>query len=196
MPNDAADSIWDEYDLRRVFPISSAQIIKLGKDPSTVVKLEDDIWHLGDDAYASALDVFHQLHCLNNLRKRAYGTFYNKTHADAEHEGLVEIHMNHCIDILFQAIQCSGNVNVGTMHYVETQPFPVVDWSINRQCIDFDRLTEWRKESTIDKDTYLSNMAKPEGVTGLPMPDAYWKMFPEEDPDGSHRMNPAKDTIM
>jgi hypothetical protein len=56
-----------------------------------------------------------------------------------------EIHVNHCVDILVQALQCSSNVNLITMHWVDTQSYPYPDMSINRQCVNFDKLTEWRK---------------------------------------------------
>ena len=79
MPNAAADEVWEEWEITRVFPISRSDLIQLGKDPLTAVKLEDENWGLGDDAYASILDVYHQLHCLNSLRQIAYGEYYNMT---------------------------------------------------------------------------------------------------------------------
>lgn len=56
-PNPEADDVWDEWELTRVFPITKSDIVRLGKDPSTATKLEDEIWHLGDDAYAAIFDV-------------------------------------------------------------------------------------------------------------------------------------------
>lgn len=50
----------------------------MGKNPDTVAKLEDEIWGLGDDAYVAALDIFHNLHCLNTLRQAAYANYYNQ----------------------------------------------------------------------------------------------------------------------
>lgn len=74
-PNPEADAIWDEWELTRVFPITKEDVLKIGKDPSTVAKLEDDIWGLGDDAYAAIFDSYHQIHCLNSLRHIAYGNY-------------------------------------------------------------------------------------------------------------------------
>lgn len=67
LPNDDADDKWAEYELLRVMPVPRKTIVKLGKDPETAVKLEDDMWGLGDDAYGVVFDVYHQLHCLNRL---------------------------------------------------------------------------------------------------------------------------------
>lgn len=38
-----------------------------------------------------------------------------------------EIHLNHCIDMVLQTLQCSGNVNLITLHWVETQEYPFPD---------------------------------------------------------------------
>lgn len=65
-PNPAADSIWEEdIELIRPIPVTREQILKMGKNPDTVAKLENDVWGLGDNAYVAALDIFHNLHCLN-----------------------------------------------------------------------------------------------------------------------------------
>lgn len=132
MPNTETDKIWEEWEITRVFPISRAALVRLGKDPLTAVKLEDDLWGLGDDAYASILDVYHQLHCLNSLRQIAYGEYYNMTIGRADEFTMREIHINHCVDILMQALQCSGNANLITMHWVETQDYPFPDMYVGR----------------------------------------------------------------
>lgn len=97
-PSPETDTIWEEWELTRVFPVTAQQIRDMGKDPATAAKLEDADWGLGDDAYAATFDVYHQLHCLNFLRKLIYPNNYNKSnwhHADIE--GFFEIHMNHCV---------------------------------------------------------------------------------------------------
>ena len=164
MPNDKADKKWAIWEEARMIPISKADVLRLGKDPETAFKLEDSLWGLGDDAYAASLDIFHQLHCLNTLREIAYGGYYNETMGNANSEELYEVHLNHCVDILLQALQCSGNVNLLTLHWTETQPFPHPDFSINRQCIAFDALSEWNMEHSIDRARYMElGVTKPEG---------------------------------
>ncbi|ROV94123.1 hypothetical protein VPNG_09334 [Cytospora leucostoma] len=122
IPNDVSDNIWEEIELTRVFPVTEADILKIGKDPSTAVKLEDDLWGLVNDAYATVLDAYHRLHCLNSLRQIAYGQYYGMVMGDTNGEpSLQEVHINHCADIIYQALVCSGNVNLIIMHWVETQ---------------------------------------------------------------------------
>ncbi|KAH8880820.1 hypothetical protein GQ53DRAFT_813054 [Thozetella sp. PMI_491] len=177
LPNPDADMVWDEWDVPRVFPVTVKDLFKMHVDPSTVAKLEDNIWGLGDDAYATSLDVYHQLHCLNKLRRLAYAAYYPNDHQETLSWSAgrpmtgYESEINHCVDILAQALQCSGNVGLIAMHWAETQEFPVPDMSVNQKCIDFEALTQWRKEHTVDMDKYRRVMKKPEGVRQKPMDD-------------------------
>lgn len=165
MPNPAADAKWSIWEETRWIPISKADVIRLGKNPDTAFKLEDSLWGLGEDVYAAHLDVFHQLHCLNSLREIAYGTYYNETMGDpAGGNELYEVHLNHCVDILMQALKCSANMNLITVHWTETQPYPHPDFSINRQCVAFDRLEEWNSKVSLDRKKFFDAGGKmPEG---------------------------------
>ncbi|KAI0395824.1 hypothetical protein F5Y17DRAFT_465556 [Xylariaceae sp. FL0594] len=194
MPNPVADQQWGDYELVRPIALTSAQIRSLGKDPRDVAKLEDSAWGLGDDAYVADLDVFHQLHCLNTLRKLAYARYYNSTLIDysssskassvdderntTKHDHpsskrrskhghsnskIDTIHVNHCVDMLFTAITCAGNVGFITSNWVEGVKYPQPDMSINRKCVDFERLVEWRNQHTIDMAKYERVMMYPPG---------------------------------
>ncbi|KAG5984154.1 hypothetical protein E4U55_005867 [Claviceps digitariae] len=169
-PNPEADAIWEnDIELIRPIPVTRDQILRMGKDPDTVAKLEDEVWGLGDDAYVAALDVFHNLHCLNALRQAAYANYYNQTIADAtKKNSLTEIHLNHCVDILFQHISCSNNLNLVTRHWTEDREYPFPDFSINAHCINFEKLTKWHKEASIDMEKYVRVMKKPPGVKEQP----------------------------
>jgi len=197
-PNDAADAIWEEYELTRFFPVTAAQIRAMGKDPRTVAKLEDDQWGLGDDAYVAILDVFHQLHCLNALRHIAYPEHYGN--GSTTHPQIRYIHVNHCVDILMQALMCSGNVNLVTMHWVADHPYPFPDMSVNRQCINFDKLVEWRKENTIDMDKYRAIMDRDHQkvVEELPAADMFYEVYRPDMVNPNHvgGINPGEDFIL
>jgi hypothetical protein len=141
MPNPVSDAVWHDWEVVRPIPITKEQIIRMGKDPSTAAKLEDQHFGLGDDAHVGSLDVFHLIHCLNSLRQMAYGKYYNKTTVDATRTSLQAYHMNHCVDLLMQSLLCSGNVNIITWHWVKDQPYPFPDmWvSFPRMSIGFSR---------------------------------------------------------
>lgn len=122
-PNAVADEIWEEWGLARFIPLTRADIVRLGKDLSIITRLEDREWGLGGDAYVSAFNVYHQIQCLNGLRRIVYQSYYNEMLLDHDSMGLRGVHVNHCVDILLQAIQCSGNVNPMTYHKVAGQEY-------------------------------------------------------------------------
>jgi hypothetical protein len=69
---------------------------------------------------------------------------------------MYENHMDHCIDMLIQTIQCSGNLNLITMHWVNDKAISFPDMSINKQCVEsFDVLTEGRKEHQVGPVKYV-----------------------------------------
>lgn len=195
-PNKAADKIWHEWEVSRPFPIASADIRRLGKDVETAVKLEDDIWGLGDDAYVGTLDIFHQLHCLNLLRQMIFPDDYYDTKHGHEYPNWREAHLTHCVDILMQNIQCSGNLNLVTLHWVETQEAPWPDFSIDRQCFDFEQLTEWRRENSLDLNKAINEVKRPANVTERPAPDKLYEFNNWTNPNHINGANPGEDFIM
>ena len=71
-------------------------------------------------------EVFHSLHCLNEIRKEVSKSLYpNSTYKSHEHidpsylpAGFQEAHMEHCVDRLRQAIMCHGDLT----------PSPLYSW--------------------------------------------------------------------
>ncbi|CCE33732.1 uncharacterized protein CPUR_07658 [Claviceps purpurea 20.1] len=173
-PNPAADAIWtQDIELIRPIPVTREQIIKMGKDPDTVAKLEDNVWGLGDDAYVATLDVFHNLHCLNALRQAAYATerdeggFYVGNSPQPLRRHSVSAHL---VQLTADDDQTgkSNNLNLVTRHWTEGLEYPFPDFSIQAHCINFEKLTEWHTEASVDLEKYVRVMKKPPGVKERP----------------------------
>ena len=69
-PSSEVDAAWDyiSAEAGQVITISSREAKRLGRDPGVITKAPRD-WELGDDAYLAQVDAFHEIHCLNMLRK-------------------------------------------------------------------------------------------------------------------------------
>ncbi|KAN0122841.1 protein of unknown function (DUF3328) domain containing protein [Hyaloscypha variabilis] len=156
-PNTETDAVWAELELTRTIVISAEDGGRLGKDPETVAKFEDDFWGFGNDAYMAQIDVFHQLHCLNSLRKLVYSDYYAFSNARIPHPQL------------WHNIMCTANTDLVTMNWMETQSNPFPDFNISHQCRDFEPLVEWMKENS-----------KPEHVR-QEAPKVYYKLFSTEE---------------
>ncbi|KAH7411456.1 hypothetical protein BKA64DRAFT_618436 [Cadophora sp. MPI-SDFR-AT-0126] len=190
-PNPESDAVWEDLELIRTIVITGDDVKKLGKDPETAAKFDNEYWGFGDDAYMAQIDVFHQLHCLNELRKLTYPDYYhsfpNSTtkgnddhshghHSRSRYSKLWQIHIGHCVDILMQNIMCNANTDLITLQWMEKQDNPFPDFSINHQCRDFNALADWRDKNAVDMKKW-DKMKKTVGVKEVPLPDEYWEAF-------------------
>ncbi|EEP82099.1 predicted protein [Uncinocarpus reesii 1704] len=115
--------------------------------------------------YVYGVSVFHQLHCLNRIRK----TFYADKFFAHESEEVITFHKNHCFDLLRQTIMCNGDAslvhwwnenytyidNTGQKQYSQeylsmspkeraTNSF--ITWDVKTRCHDIDAITEWTRK--------------------------------------------------
>jgi Mycotoxin biosynthesis protein UstYa len=69
-PSPEVDAAWNHIaaDASPIITINREEAIRLGRDPDVIVKAPKD-WGMGNDAYPAQIDVFHEVHCLNMLRK-------------------------------------------------------------------------------------------------------------------------------
>ena len=71
----------------------------------------------GNDAHVGRLDVFHQIHCLNALRKGIHvDHYYGGKFIDDIPTPSHRAHVSHCLEIVLQALTCSASVEP-IMHY-------------------------------------------------------------------------------
>ncbi|KAK5988289.1 hypothetical protein PT974_12433 [Cladobotryum mycophilum] len=168
-PSDEVDEAWHgwlrEYDHLFMFPQEKAKAVGL---PETIELYNDP----GYGAYG--LGVYHQMHCLNRIRK----TFYPERYYPNETQHEVMHHTHHCFDVLRQALLCHGDISVvywwnqnythldqhGNRKYTEeylrmtseeraTGSF--VKWDSQLQCRDMDAVNAWAK-SKQDIDIFLA----------------------------------------
>lgn len=169
------EAMWESFENITTFPITRQDVIRLGKDPSTVARFEDDFWGLGDDAYIATIDATHKMHCLNELRKAAFDTFDRKHPRTKQHSQLWWLHQRHCLDMLAQDIICHADSEVFTFQWMDTQRKPFPDFNIDRKCRSMDDLFEFRKTHGVDMDKYLT-MKKPKNVHQVPNEAGYYAM--------------------
>ncbi|MCJ1313011.1 hypothetical protein MMC25_006687 [Agyrium rufum] len=176
-PNPEMEKMWKKYENFATFPITKEQVIQLGKDPMTAAKFEDEEWGFGDDAYIASLDLVHQIHCLNRLRKAAFATYDQSTTAiEQEHDHIWWIHVQHCTDMLLQNIMCHADADVATYNWMDTQPVPFPDFSVNKRCRNFDALVDWQDEHSVDMAKY-AEIKRPANAKIIPAEPGYYEMF-------------------
>ncbi|KAJ3985985.1 hypothetical protein F5890DRAFT_1069353 [Lentinula detonsa] len=128
-PTEDIDKNWED-----LYRYSIAQI-----PASEANKLIDKTLPIpGDDEnYIVTLEVFHQLHCLNLLRKSLYPDYYSTTLVD---------HLDHCVDILRQALTCTVDINPLSWHWYEPRQATETKLNGAHKCVDFGKIQDWAYE--------------------------------------------------
>ncbi|KAE9395136.1 hypothetical protein BT96DRAFT_862126 [Gymnopus androsaceus JB14] len=134
-PSEALDEKWHDlfrYGISRI-PASEAE-----KLLHKTVPIPGDEEH-----YIVSLDVFHQLHCLNVIRKQLYPDYYTPEPT---------VHVDHCVDMLRQALSC--NVDITPIPWKwsrsEQATLPVMDGT--HQCVDFENIQKWAYDNRMTAD--------------------------------------------
>lgn len=65
--------------------------------------------------------------------------------------------------------------------------------SVNRECINFEKLTNWRRANTVDMDKYIEVMTMPDGVARRPMADQYYEYYGLDNPNHKGGANEGQD---
>src|SRR3569833_851711 len=150
-PSPEVDEAWDYISTEgfEIITVSETDVVNSGKDPTISLKAPSS-WGAGDDAYIAQVEVFHQIHCLIELRKAMDYEYFYKSPPDELHMS----HKRHCIHLLLQSLMCSADVGNITHNWVRNENIPepkirpMPDFNVVKKCADFDGLLEKTKKKT------------------------------------------------
>lgn len=170
LPSKDADVKWHEIGNPTWITISSSEAVSLGKDPEVLVRAPED-WGYGEDRYIAMLDLNHQLHCIDQLRRAAFRDEYPVT--KDERWDFQKEHWMHCVHILKQNVICTGSTEVITYNWRETQRFPVPDFDVDKRCKNTDTILGWQERNKVTElNRRRDEMAdhRPDDAVVLPLP--------------------------
>jgi len=135
-PGPEVDAAWARIANSEMIAISTEDVIAIGKDPTTTVRAPEE-WNLGPDAHLGVLDVFHQIHCLNALRRGIYYEHYFAPSMGDKKGDLFYNHMGHCMSILLQNIMCAASLDIITHSefLAVMRPFQDASWMATKTII-------------------------------------------------------------
>ncbi|CAF9915661.1 MAG: hypothetical protein GOMPHAMPRED_000820 [Gomphillus americanus] len=176
-PSLETDDLWDFYEPLRLVPLSQADVIELGKDPATVAQFSAE-WGTAAGSYVGNLDVFHKIHCLNELRKMTFESYpRNDVAKTNRHHGALEwIHLRHCVDMLAQDIQCNARMDITTWNWMDTQKQAMPDFSSFRSCTNWDQFLDWSIKNTLPLEKW-SDLRRPPNKRPIPAEKGYYDMY-------------------
>ncbi|KAF3811976.1 hypothetical protein GCG54_00002928 [Colletotrichum gloeosporioides] len=179
-PSPEVDEAWERISSLMPHAISTEDVIRLGKDPSTTARFPQD-WGFGPEAHVAELDVLHTIHCLNAIRRDVHWRHYFiEDYPDGVFPELHRVHTDHCIYVVLQNLMCSATPDIITQPWVDGQLHPFPDFSINKKCNDFDAILAWHEDNMITDTARFAEMRIPQGQKPVPMSDEFHRMF------GSH----------
>ncbi|KAI0180436.1 hypothetical protein GGR52DRAFT_243742 [Hypoxylon sp. FL1284] len=144
---DDVDEKWEEISHIGDTMISRDEMLNLGLDPDNSLAITDPS---GKPGYRVAVEVFHQLHCLNLLRQNVYKDHYAPMGGDTsapKHD--LQGHLDHCIDALRQFVMCQGDVGVFSFDFPFNDGDPWPNYSTPHTCRNFDSIRQWAVEHTV-----------------------------------------------
>jgi hypothetical protein len=97
--------------------------------------------------YVVQLDVFHQLHCLNLMRKLVYPETYPTDLTSQSDEALENIdHLEHCYDQLRQSLQCNSDLATIYWEWVPEVNRAFGNLATTHTCKNFEKVKDWARE--------------------------------------------------
>lgn len=170
-PSPEVDRAWNKISDNIIFGITHEDVVSIGKDPDRAIPFNPE-WNLGSDLYIAEIDVFHQIHCLNTLRKALITNYDYYWGQKWGFEPPIDFktHLQHCTSMLLQGLMCHADAEVITHEWHEDQPWPFPDFGVVKQCRDFDAILNWAEENDIEEShkRYM-DYRPPPGVVRIPM---------------------------
>ncbi|KAJ9606919.1 hypothetical protein H2200_008930 [Cladophialophora chaetospira] len=155
-PSPEVDKAWQRIGDIRPVAITRDDVVKLGKDAELAIKYPAS-FGFGDDAYIGRLDVLHQIHCLDALRREAnFDYYYRSTWPDGLESAtqLHRLHLTHCTYLLLENIMCNANLEVYTHFWYRDTNGPFADFNVNKKCRDFDAILDWQNRNAVEMELY------------------------------------------
>ncbi|OAA56509.1 hypothetical protein LEL_10959 [Akanthomyces lecanii RCEF 1005] len=170
------DAAWDNITDGGAIGITKEQWEAVNEYHDYPVLLEKDY---GTGQYLASLDVFHQLHCVDLLRKATHREYYDKHEGSfaGAPENVVQGHLQHCVEMLRQTLMCHGDISLLTYNWVEGRSMPHPNFNTVHTCKKWDTLIKWNmhRDVTVEWEDgvgkkMLSPPVKPKNVKGMKTP--------------------------
>ncbi|KAL9622775.1 MAG: hypothetical protein Q9160_002894 [Pyrenula sp. 1 TL-2023] len=131
-----------------------------------------------DDDYLVVISVFHDLHCLDRLRQ-ALWYFHDPAWNQTSNPFLIPrppayapnglngiVHLDHCINIIRQSLQCFSDVTPYVFQWNERAQEVQARADVVHTCRDFDMIRDWGRSRTYTDPWVREGYRDEQGVCG------------------------------
>ena len=195
-PTKEMDDEWSRISDSGMILITRDDVLSLGKAPETRSRASPALLSkMGFDPaaemYHGTVDAFHQIHCLNTIRKHAYwDSYYKAPYGSWDDHNAHELHwthISHCFSALLQNLKCNADLGIITHAWMDGQEAPFPDFNLEKKCVDFESLVEWNKDHGAPEDLEVESIQRPppeEIETLYPAPAELYMLKGVEFPEG------------
>ena len=161
-PTNETMANWHKMISEPAFSIDHDTLVKIGA-PESSIKLPEAL----GGGYVASLEVYHQIHCVQELWKNTWPDFYS---ADAGTENSTfRLHLDHCADLLRQKLFCDGDLTLLTYNWVKHLSHPTPNFNTRHKCRKMEDVSAWAKQRQIILPE-SGNILKPTDDFGLHKP--------------------------
>ncbi|KAG1740969.1 hypothetical protein EDB19DRAFT_1707111, partial [Suillus lakei] len=117
--------------------------------------------------YMVSVEVGHQLHCLNFLRKASWLEYYESIDISFQDSPeTVRQHLDHCIEMTRQNVMCNADVTMITWNWVQGHTDPYPNFNTRHQCRNIEKILDWNIEHAMHVDK--SEVTRSEDTVDIP----------------------------
>ncbi|KAG2128653.1 uncharacterized protein EDB93DRAFT_1108938 [Suillus bovinus] len=145
-PSPEIDATWDRVALNaRQIRMTREQLLRTGEKPSPAMVRYPEEYGGG---YMTTVEVIHQLHCLDMLRRASWG---DQSAGHGAHESPKEfrVHLDHCIEMLRQITMCRGDVTMLTYDWVKGVENPLPNFNVPHRGRNLEKVFDWVDEHRV-----------------------------------------------
>ncbi|KAF7981257.1 hypothetical protein HWV62_34137 [Athelia sp. TMB] len=121
-------------------------VVGIPKEQAALLSNRTEAFTGDESHYITQLDVYHQIHCLNNIRKLLWPDYY----PEIDHlrytnfiDGSVMDHFDHCVGSIRQSLMCNADVTAIPWRWDTRYNVSTPDFDVLHTCKNWERLREW-----------------------------------------------------
>ncbi|KAI5919788.1 hypothetical protein F4810DRAFT_466838 [Camillea tinctor] len=135
-PTPEKDKAWDHLIKPAYFNATLEELERAGESLENVTQLTGG-------GYLASIGVFHELHCVRQLRFYLYKDRYypNLSESDVKY---LQIHLDHCIESLRDTVMCYGNTALISFFWDNPKSSqPAAQSGARSKCAQWDSIERW-----------------------------------------------------
>lgn len=155
-PSEETDAAWDDISAEayEVILVDADTLTRAGYNPSHYFKASPAVLAqasraVEEDLFPVQIDVFHQIHCLNAVRKQMHYDHYFSAKFPNGPDEMHWMHLRHCLHMVLQSLTCSADVDIVPHRWVEKDEVPFAQFGITKKCRNFENLRRWNAQNAV-----------------------------------------------